>query len=584
MKTLRLIWSLAMYRPGLHLTNCLIWSVFHLLPILIGLLMKQYLDALSGDAAAGVNAWTVLALIGGTYLARIVFGMLSHWTWFTEELISCALLRRNMLGWVMQGPGHQRLPQTSGEAISRFRSDVRDAVMYLERSIDVVGQFGFFITAFVIMYRVDSTITLAVVSPVLIMLYITWLLSQLIREYRGASRKMAGQVTSFIGEIMDAVQSVKVSAAEGPVMKRFAALNEARRKASVRDIILGEVLRSVNANMVNLGVGVVLILAAGAIRDDRFSVGDFALFATYLPFLTGAMTVAGQILAQHPRTTVGRQRMEAVVEGAPEGALTQRSDLHLDGDFPKLPDPPQNDHPLDTFEVEGLSYVYPPTDRGIHDVNLQIKAGSLTVVTGRVGSGKTTLLKCLLGLLPRDRGSFTWNRIAVDNPADFMVPPRAAYTAQVPMLFSDSLSNNINMGHPVSAEHLEEAIGLVVMEPDVATLDKGYDTVVGPRGVKLSGGQNLRTAAARMLVRNPELLVFDDLSSALDVDTEATMWNRLFEKEARTYLVSSHRKPVLRRADHIIVLKEGRVAAEGRLDDLLETCEEMQRLWRGDLD
>ena len=140
------------------------------------------------------------------------------------------------------------------------------------------------------------------------------------------------------------------------------------------------------------------------------------------------------------------------------------------------------------------------------------------------------------------------------------------------------------MGIREDPDDLEAAIRLSVMEPDVESLERGLDTVVGPRGVKLSGGQVQRTAAARMFVRKPELMVFDDLSSALDAETERLLWDRLFELRDATSLVVSHRRAAYRRADRIVVLREGRVLAQGKLDELLETTEEMRRLWRGDID
>jgi ATP-binding cassette subfamily B protein len=212
-----------------------------------------------------------------------------------------------------------------------------------------------------------------------------------------------------------------------------------------------------------------------------------------------------------------------------------------------------------------------------------LERGTLTVVTGRVGAGKTTLLHVLLGLLPAAAGEVRWNGRPVGDPRSFFRPPRSAYTPQVPRLFSETLRDNVLLGLLEGTVDLPGAVWGAVLEGDVGALEGGLDTLVGPRGVRLSGGQVQRTAAARMLVRRPELLVVDDLSSALDVETEAALWQRLAGRAGATVLAVAHRRAALRRADQVVVLRAGRVAAAGPLDRLLETCEELRRLWHGDL-
>ena len=214
------------------------------------------------------------------------------------------------------------------------------------------------------------------------------------------------------------------------------------------------------------------------------------------------------------------------------------------------------------LEIRNLTCLHPGVDRGVRDVSFRVARGSFTVITGQIGSGKTTLLRAVRGLLPKDGDEICCNGEPVTAAAEFFRSPHSAYTPQVPRLFSTTLRQNILMG--VANDHegketspLRVVIQRAVLEPDVAALELGLDTVVGPRGVRLSGGQVQRRGAARMLVREPELLVCDDLSSALDVETEQLLWGRVtgddgaFTGHASRFL---ERRPKVGSVQHLCVL------------------------------
>lgn len=579
------IWQLIRFRPGLYALSGLLASVmFYVFPLVPGLIVKGIFDNLSGKAQAELGIWTLITLLVTSALVRGVALLGATAAEVTLNLTHATLLRQNVFERILHRPGARALPASAGEAISRFRDDVLVISRFISWTLDPVGQALVAIIAIVVLASIDPWITLVVFVPLLIVITVVNLASKRIQQYRRVHQESIGQVTGLLGEVFGAVQAVKVASAEENVVRYFGTLNEARRKATLNDLLYTQLLTSVSVNAANLGTGILLLIAANSMRTGRFTVGDFALFVSYLGWLSQVTSMFGNFLTQYRQTGVSIDRLLLLLQDAPSQALVTHSQVYLNEHEPALShtSKAEADH-LDTLDVAKLTYHYSDTGRGIEGVDLHLERGTITVITGRVGSGKTTLLRVLLGLLPVESGEVRWNGRQVDNAAAFFVPPRAAYTPQSPRLFSETLQDNILLGLPEDSVDLRGAIDSAVLARDLEEMEQGLATEVGPRGVKLSGGQVQRTAAARMFVRNAELLVMDDLSSALDVQTEQALWEGLAQRADVTCLAVSHRRAALMRASRIIILKGGKVEAVGTLEDLLNSSEEMRLLWSSDL-
>lgn len=581
--TLRVValgWRLARYQPRRFAAGATLWVAWLASPLLVGLALRAVFDAITGQQHAQLSLGALLALLVAVEASRLILFYTAAVVWKRWWVYCETLLRANMLCAQLASGGTEagRPVAGSGSAVAVFRDDANDFVRFVDTWIDLSGAVVFATLAIPVMLRVDAAVTLVVVAPLAVAYLTILLLTTRLRSYHRTEREATARVTGFLGNLFSSVLAVKVAGAEGAVMRRLRTLNATRKQAAIRDQLLSDGMDAFNGSTTDLTIGLVLLLVAPAMRTGAFTVGDLVLFASYVTSLAALPRWTGRLLTRHRQAQVAASRMAALMPARDATAIVRPRRLRLDEQADVITrDRPAAYRPV-TVQVRGLGYQF-AGGRGVAGIDLDLPAGSFTVVCGPIGSGKTTLLRALLGLLHPVEGTVRWDGQLVTDLAAHMIPPRSAYLPQVPKLFSASLRDNLTLGVMTAEDALEAAARRAALDADIARMGDGFETMVGPRGVRLSGGQIQRAATVRALLGDPALLVLDDLSSALDAETERLLWARLLDGTppgdhltatcARpTCVVVSHRTAALERADQIVILDAGRVCAIGTLDEL----------------
>lgn len=559
-----LSWRVSQHRRGEFWLGWSLFVVFFSMPAVTGFLLGRGYESLAaGDTSATYRWAAAVACSEVIRMAAVHWGAI---VWTRVWVRMQTLLRANLLAAQMAsgGPDAGRPVGSAGGAITHFRDDTEDVAMFVDGMIDVSGGLVFTVIAGFVLGAADARAAAVLVIPLAGVALATRALDGRIKAARAADRQATAEVTSFVGDVMAASTTVKVNAVDDAVLGRLAELVERRRRTAVRDRVLDEGVQAFSQGAADVGLGLVLLASAGVIASGAFGLGELALFTAYLGWLSFLPRMIGRVLARRKQAGVAFDRMRRLVADDDASRTVRRQHLPIgereQRSAPVMARPPRS--PLDRLELRDFGARH-AGGGGVEGVDLTVRRGEFVVVTGSVGAGKSTLLRALLGVA-RDvevTGEVRWNGEVVEDRAAFFVPPNAAYLSQVPQLISDSLRDNIALG-PVDADRLRSALELAAVRDDVDGFPSGVETMIGPRGLRLSGGQRQRVATARALVHAPELLVLDDVSSALDVETEIRLWENL-GAAGMTVIAVSHRQVAFDRADQLIELDRGRVTRHG---------------------
>jgi len=522
--------------------------------------VKNYMDGSITDLALVkqellINILLLLgaALLSGffTFMMRQTFIVVSRYVEYDLKNEVFEHYQKLSLGFYKQNRTGDLMNRIS-EDVSKVRMYVGPALMYSITTITL------FIVVISYMFSQDSTLTLYAIAPLPILSVAIYRLSILIHKRSTVVQQYLSKLTTFTQESFSGIAVIKAYGIEPRTNTEFETLAEGSKE---KNIDLAKVQALFGPLMILLiGVSNILVVYIGGSRymDGQIEeIGTLVEFLMYVNMLTWPVAIVGFVASMVQRAEASQKRINEFLKTEPEIQNLIEESTTIKGNI----------------EFKNLSFTYPDTGiTALKNISFSVKPGETLAIVGNTGSGKSTILELIGRLYDVEEGMLNIDNTPIRKLNLYDLRDSIGYVPQDAFLFSESLRNNIKFGKEnATDEEVVEAAKNAVIHDNIQGFNKKYDTVLGERGITMSGGQKQRLSIARAIIKNPKILLFDDSLSAVDTETEEQILQNLMNiSKKKTTLLVSHRISSVKNATNIIVLEDGEIIQQGTHAELLE--------------
>lgn len=528
--------------------------------------VNAWVNALGGREFMAQNLWIAgLAMVGLNLLSGVFSFAKGRAQSVAGENVAL-YLRETLYGHIQHLPFAYHVKAETGDLVQRCTSDVETVRRFLSMQLMQVVN-ALMMIGFALFYLFQENVKITLISMILTpaLFLFAWLFFRwVIKSFRLAD-EAEGKLSAVLQENLTGVRVVRAFGQQEYEVEKFEQVNADLRKKNFKICNLLAVYWA-TSDMISMTQSMMTLMACiyFAVRGE-ITVGTLIIFTTYIWKLLYPIRQLGRILSDAGKSSVALERMDEILrtKEEPEEPGALRPSLRGDIVF---------DHVTFGYE-EGRDV--------LRDLTFTIPAGSTAAILGATGSGKSTLVHLLQRLFDVKQGEIRIGDTPLNNVDRRYLRSRVGLILQEPFLYSKTLKENVAIAKPEGTdEEIDRAVTDAAAKAFILESEKGFDTLVGERGVTLSGGQKQRVAIARTLMKDNDILIFDDSLSAVDTETDAQIRAALKKRSRNTTtLIISHRIVTLSQADLILVLEDGRIAQQGTHEQLIRQKGLYQRIF-----